>query len=120
MRLPGDIVAEVATGVRLARDTMVQIYGSEGSLTVPEPWTPRREAGASRILVQKKGQAEPEEIRIESSDSLYTLEADVVAANLPHRQAPPPSLSWDDSLGNMKTLDRWRESIGLEYDVDHI
>ena len=118
MRLPGDIVAEVATGVRLARDNTVQIYGSEGSLTVPEPWTPRREEGASRLLVQKKGQDRPEEIRVESSASLYALEADVVAADLSRRQARPPAMTWDDSLGNMLALDRWRESIGLEYDVD--
>jgi hypothetical protein len=27
-------------------------------------------------------------------------------------------MSWDDSLGNMKTLDRWRAAIGLVYDCD--
>ena len=25
-------------------------------------------------------------------------------------------MSWADSLGNMKTLDRWRAAIGLVYD----
>jgi len=27
-------------------------------------------------------------------------------------------MSWDDSLGNMQTLDRWREAIGLAYDFE--
>jgi hypothetical protein len=27
-------------------------------------------------------------------------------------------MSWDDSLGNMKTLDQWRESIGLVYESE--
>jgi predicted dehydrogenase len=118
MRFPGGLVAEVSTGVRVARDTIAQIYGSEGWIALPEPWTPRREKGVARLLVQMKGQDRPEELRVESSDSLYALEADVAAAHLDRRQAPPPSLSWDDSLGNMRTMDRWRESVGLEYDAD--
>jgi predicted dehydrogenase len=118
MRFPSDIVAEVATGVRLARDNVAQIFGSEGWITVPEPWTPRREPGSARLLVQKKGEDRPEEIRVDSFDSLYALEADAVADNLARRQARPPAMTWDDSLGNMKTLDLWRKSIGLEYDAD--
>jgi len=26
-------------------------------------------------------------------------------------------MSWDDTLGNMKTLDAWREQIGLVYEM---
>ena len=27
-------------------------------------------------------------------------------------------MTWDDTLGNMRTLDRWREAIGLIYDAE--
>lgn len=116
MRFPDGIVAEVATGVRLARENIAQVFGSEGWITVPEPWTPRREPGSARILIQKKSGDRPEEIRVECSDSLYALEADAVADNLARRQALPPAMTWDDSLGNMRALDAWRESIGLSYE----
>jgi hypothetical protein len=49
---------------------------------------------------------------------LYAIEADVVAENLDHRQAPHPGMSWEDTLGNLDTLDRWRREVGLEYDSD--
>ena len=34
------------------------------------------------------------------------------------RRSSAPAMSWDDSLGNMQTLDRWRKSIGLIYESD--
>jgi aryl-alcohol dehydrogenase-like predicted oxidoreductase len=39
-----------------------------------------------------------------------------VAAHLAERQSP--AMSWADSLGNMRTLDRWREAIGLVYPLE--
>jgi hypothetical protein len=27
-------------------------------------------------------------------------------------------MSWDDTLGNMRTLDRWREAVGLSYESE--
>jgi hypothetical protein len=27
-------------------------------------------------------------------------------------------MSWEDSMGNMRLLDRWREEIGLTYEQD--
>jgi aryl-alcohol dehydrogenase-like predicted oxidoreductase len=29
-------------------------------------------------------------------------------------------MSWDDSLGNLKTLDRWRDAIGLVYNAERL
>jgi hypothetical protein len=46
---------------------------------------------------------------------LYALEADTVADHLEKRQAPSPAMTWDDTLGNMRLLDRWRAAIGLTY-----
>jgi hypothetical protein len=42
---------------------------------------------------------------------LFTYEADMVATHIAQRQAP--AMSWDDTLGNMRLLDRWRQEIGL-------
>ena len=53
---------------------------------------------------------------MESTQPAYAIEADHVAAHIEQRQSP--AMSWDDSLGNMKTLDRWRKSIGLIYESE--
>ncbi len=118
LKFEGDILAEVATGVSLRMTNTLEVYGSEGHLVVPCPWTPGREGGASTILLHRKGEDEPEAIRIETDDWLYGLEADTVAANLERRQAAPPAMTWDDTLGNMRTLDAWREAIGLVYEME--
>jgi predicted dehydrogenase len=118
LRFPGDILACLSSGVQLNQDNAVCVFGSEGHIVVPWPWAPAREGGATHIRVFKNGRPEPEEIVVETSDWLYGLEADTVAANISRRQAPSPAMSWDDSLGNMKTLDRWREAIGLTYEAD--
>jgi predicted dehydrogenase/aryl-alcohol dehydrogenase-like predicted oxidoreductase len=118
LKFPGDILAQVATGVALNQDNCIRIFGSEGSIHVPSPWVPAREGGSVEIIVHKKGAKEPEKIAIETKDFLYGLEADTVAQYLDQRQASSPAMSWDDTLGNMRTLDRWREAIGLVYDSE--
>jgi hypothetical protein len=93
-------------------DSTVRIWGSQGSITVPVPWNPPQ----GRITLDRRG-SDPDEIDIPSTANSYTLEADVVARNLPARQAPYPCMTWEDSLGNMKALDMWRASVGLVFDA---
>jgi predicted dehydrogenase/aryl-alcohol dehydrogenase-like predicted oxidoreductase len=110
---PGDIVAQLLCGVRLAADNTVRVFGSRGWIEVAAPWIPGAE---TTILVGRHGQAEPRRIVVESSDDLYGAEADVVAAHLDARQAP--AMSWEDTLGNMRALDAWRREIGLVYELE--
>ena len=57
-------------------------------------------------------------MEISTSEWLYSIEADTVAEHLGSGQAPPPAMNWQDPLGNMHTLDRWRAAAGLEYEAD--
>ena len=118
LKFPGGIVAQLATGVSLNQDNGVRIFGSEGSIAIPSPWIPAREGGSVKIVVNKKGQAQPQEIAVESTQHLYGIEADVVARYIDQRQAAFPAMTWDDTLGNMRTLDLWRQSIGLVYEQE--
>jgi predicted dehydrogenase/aryl-alcohol dehydrogenase-like predicted oxidoreductase len=120
LKFPGDILAYVSTGVACQQDNAAQIFGTEGNLLVPWPWIPGREGGSTKIFLHKKGQPQPEEIVIETQEWLYGLEADEAAEHLERRQAPSPAMSWDDSLGNMKALDRWRDSLGLVYNAERL
>jgi len=113
---PGGVLAQLTTGVRANGDNVVRIVGSRGSILVPEPWVPARDGGTTKIIVQRHGEQAPQEIVVETGEGLYALEADTVVAHIDARQAP--AMTWDDTLGNMKTLDRWRAAIGLVYDVE--
>lgn len=116
LKFPGGIIAQVAAGVRVAQDNAVRVFGTTGWIEVPWPWIPAREGGANSIILHKGDKTE--ELVIRTDQWLYGIEADTVAANLDRRQAAPPAMTWDDTLGTMLTLDRWRESIGLVYDAE--
>ena len=117
---PGGIVAQLACGMRVTQENVVRIYGEDGQIFLPTPWSPSRDGGPSKIVVQRHGEPKPREIVLEPSGPakayLYTIEADHVAAHVADRQSP--AMSWADSLGNMRTLDQWREAIGLTYPLE--
>ncbi|MEZ4709210.1 MAG: Gfo/Idh/MocA family oxidoreductase [Caldilineaceae bacterium] len=125
LKFENDVVAEIATAVacNLPPDTV--IYGSAGILSAPNPWLPSspcrsaREAlpldtpfPSAKLLLHKRG-SDPEEITIEADRDLFSYEADMVGAHIADRQAP--AMSWDDTLGNMQTLDAWLAELGVQY-----
>ncbi|MBI4580490.1 MAG: Gfo/Idh/MocA family oxidoreductase [Planctomycetes bacterium] len=112
---PGDIVANLATGVDVNMENVVRIFGSKGHVHVPTPWTPGTNGGTTRIHVHVEGKPHARTIPVQTDRWLFAIEADVVAENLDRRQARPPAMTWDDTLGNMKTLDRWRAAVGVAY-----
>ncbi|HEX2948017.1 MAG TPA: aldo/keto reductase, partial [Armatimonadota bacterium] len=114
-KFPGGILAELSTGVRLNQENVVRIFGSDGSIFLPDPWVPSRNGGTTKIIVQRRGQS-AEEIPVHTDMPLYGIEADTVAAYVDQRQAP--AMCWDDTLGNMKMLDQWRMAIGMIYDSE--
>ncbi|MGH7143995.1 MAG: aldo/keto reductase [Planctomycetota bacterium] len=117
LKFPGDILAQVSTGVALNQESVVTVYGTTGRIEVPQPWfCTGREGGSSKIIVHKYGEKAPQEIEVSTDQWLYEIEANTVAEFLADRQAASPAMSWDDTLGNMRTLDQWREQIGLVYD----
>jgi len=119
LRFPGDIVAQVATGLclELADTNVVRVFGTEGHLTVPNLWTPAHaDLTPGLIIVQRYGEDQPQRIEVPSPCGLYGCEADAVARQITRRQAV--EMTWADSVGNMETLDRWRAEIGLVYDLE--
>ncbi len=115
MRFPGDIVAQLATGVHVNMDNAVRVYGSAGSIVVPYPWKPGTDGNPPAIIVRRAG-AEAETVSVAADAALYGVEAETVATHLAARQAP--AMSWDDTLGNMRALDLWRGAIGLVYPTE--
>ena len=114
LKFPGGIVAKLSTGVQVKLNNAVRIFGSRGKIEMLSPWLLSAKGGESKMIVHRQGEAEPQELVIKSP-GLYTLEADAAAKHLSNRQAAWPAMTWDDSLGNMQTLDTWRQQIGLVF-----
>jgi len=119
LKFPGDILAQLATGIAVNQENVVRIFGSTGRIVVPHPWTANRQQGEpGRMLLHRQGQTAPEEIVVAADRTAFAYEVDVVGAAIAagQQQAAAPAMSWDDTLGNIKTLDRWREAVGLVYE----
>jgi predicted dehydrogenase len=117
MKFPRSILAQVSAGVFLKQENVVRIFGSDGNIFIPSPWVPGgREPGVTKIFVRKGNEAVAQEIITETNLSLYAMEADMVATSIDLRQSPV--MKWEDSLGNMKTMDRWRQIAGISYPSD--
>jgi predicted dehydrogenase len=131
LQFESGIVGEIITGVGCRLPTEVSVYGETGSLTVTNPWLPSSPCRTAKgplpldtafppvtFALQSYRDTAPQEIVIQPDRDLFTYEADMVAAHIADRQAP--AMSWDDTLGNMRLLDRWRAEIGLVYEQDDI
>lgn len=109
---PGNITANLFCGTQVAAENALRIYGSKGSIHIPNPWFPGNNA---QIIVRRDGQNDPEEITISAPLNLYTYECDLLAQCRQQRQVPSPAMTWSDSLGNIRALERWRQEIGLAF-----
>jgi predicted dehydrogenase len=111
LRLPGDILATISCGIRLAREDGIRVFGTRGQLHVPRPaWIhPLRTPGTSEIILTPAS-GEPEVIEVEATQGIFAREADHVATHVGDRQSP--ELTWAETLANLRTLDRWREAVG--------
>jgi predicted dehydrogenase len=113
----GDVLAQLSAGVQCEQENVARVYGSEGWLLVPNPWNPSLDGSPATLVVHRRGEPS-REVVVPTPGPLYALEVDTVADHLAARQAPSPAMSWDDSLGNMRLLDRWRAAIGLRYELE--
>lgn len=125
LKFENDVVAEISTAVGCDIPSIAVIHGSEGMLTVPNPWLPSSpcrtaqkalpldtEFPPSTLILHKRG-SEPEEITIHADRDLFSYEADMVGDHIDARQAP--AATWDDTLGNMRTLEKWLAEVGVVY-----
>jgi len=120
LEFPGGIVASVGAGVGVSQETVLRIFGSEGSILVPDPFLIARDGSTpGKIIVNRQGES-TREIDIESQVTSFAHEADICgrAIRAGDRQAEPPSMTWDDTLGNIRAQDEWRAAIGLTYEAE--
>ncbi|HZL36980.1 MAG TPA: Gfo/Idh/MocA family oxidoreductase [Tepidisphaeraceae bacterium] len=123
LQFPGDLTASFTCGMNVQADNSAFICGTEGYIQVPVPWKPPEQkarwvlAHSAPPRMDQTGGAlaspQPrQEFEVNAGQSLYALEADDFARAV--LDGTPPVVSREDTLGNMRVLDRLRRQIGYE------
>ena len=114
------IVAQVSCAVMANLDNVLRIHGSEGRIDVPDFWfaNGNRDQGLGKIDIIKQGKTET--ISVGAEAHLYSFEAESASlAILAGKQEfDAPGMSWADTLGNLRVLDKWRADAGIEFSVE--
>jgi len=109
LHFPSEVTAHFACGIHAQLRNDVRVYGTEGWISVDQPWKCREGA----IHLQRNGEdAHTFEIT-STNDELYALEADAVARFWEAKECP--YMTVEDTLGQMRALDALRESAGLVF-----
>jgi predicted dehydrogenase/aryl-alcohol dehydrogenase-like predicted oxidoreductase len=121
LHFPGGLLAEVSCSISLAQDNVLRIFGTKGHIEVPDFWFAggNRDVGPGRIDVIRADRTRTTTGGDEKRH-LYSFEVDGAGeAIIARRQEFAwPGMNWNDSLGTMRVLDKWRADARLEYDIE--
>ncbi|MGH2681524.1 MAG: Gfo/Idh/MocA family protein [Actinomycetota bacterium] len=113
----GGLLARVACSIEADLDSSVRIYGSEGVVAIPSPWLPGRIGVTAEIVIRRRG-SEPDVVAVPLESDVYTVEVDAVNGFVRAGERSASVMPMEESLANMRTLDRWRRAIGVWYEGD--
>lgn len=113
LKFPGDILAQISCGVALNQTPDLEICGEKGVIKVASFWNP---PGPIEVHLHEGNRRET--VETDPNPYKYALEADALGLALPALESPHVSCA--DTLGNMRTLDRWRDAIALTYEAEKI
>ncbi len=105
------------TAVRAGLVNDATIVGSEGHIAVPDPWlNDRKNAEHGRFTVESNGRTTNHKVKAKLSS--FALEVQVASQAILDGKTQADEMSWDDTLGQMRTLDGWRKAIKLSYPAE--
>ncbi|NTF53302.1 Gfo/Idh/MocA family oxidoreductase [Agrobacterium rhizogenes] len=119
LKFPNNIIAEVSCSIMANQDNTLRIIGSEGRIEVKDFWfASGHKGGVGKIELIKGG--ETQVIEVKEDRWLYSFEVDAAgdAIRAGAKEFAYPGIGWADSIGNLRVLDQWRATIGLEYEVE--
>lgn len=119
LKFANGIVAEVSCSIMAAQDNVLRIIGSEGRIEVKDFWfAAGHKGGTGRIDIIRGEKVET--IELPEDRWLYSFEVDAAGEAIRHgkKEFDAPGMAWADSLGNLRVMDQWRASVGLEYSIE--
>jgi len=114
------IVAEASTAIREEMTNNAILTGSKGSIEMSEPWTPGKEGEGYHSTIKININDSTEIVDMKGQEHLFYFEAELASASIKDNklEVPHPGMTWEDTLGNLKTLDDWREQVGYSIQQD--
>ena len=120
MEFDNGITAKADTAIMKNMDNNAIIEGSDGKIIIDNPWMPGRDGGPyhSNIRIIKNGHEEIREFK--GPEHLFFFEAELSSQSILKEkyQVPHPGMTWEDTLGNLKVLDQWRQKINYKLNED--
>ena len=120
MEFDNGITAKADTAIMKNMDNNAIIEGSDGKIIIDNPWMPGRDGGPyhSNIRIIKNGHEEVREFK--GPEHLFFFEAELSSQSIlkEKQQVPHPGMTWEDTLGNLKVLDEWRQKINYKINED--
>ncbi|MBO0133639.1 aldo/keto reductase [Agrobacterium burrii] len=119
LKFSNGIVAEVSCSIMAGQDNVLRIIGSEGRIEVKDFWfAAGHKGGTGRIDIIRGDKVET--IEVPEDRWLYSFEVDAAgeAIRQGKKEFDALGMAWADSLGNLRVMDQWRASVGLEYSVE--
>ena len=120
LHFPGNIIAEISCSISVQQDNVLRILGTKGRIEVADFWfAGGHEGGVGKIEIIKSD-GERETVEVKEDGWLYSFEADAAGAAIRagQQELSSPGASWNDTLGNLRVLDKWRADTGLVYDIE--
>jgi len=114
------IIAEASTAIRKEMKNNTIITGTKGTVELDQPWAPGREGGPYHSTFKVISNDQTEVIDFTGPEHLFFFEAELASQTILKKktEAPYPAMTWEDTLGNLKTLDKWRKIIGYSLPQD--
>jgi predicted dehydrogenase/aryl-alcohol dehydrogenase-like predicted oxidoreductase len=120
LHFPGGIIAEVSCSISLNQDNVLRVFGSKGNLSVSDFWfAGGKEGGTGKITITRADKT-TEVVEVSENGWLYAFEVDAAGEAIlaGGQELAWPGMTWSDSLGNLRVLDKWRAAVGLEYEIE--
>lgn len=114
LRFASGFTAEIGCAVARTMENTATVIGTKGTVHLPDPWVPGRNAGPSdaTIVVTAGGESRVEELK--HPEHLFAFEAELASRAIADGklEADSPAMTHADSIGNNIVLDRWRAELG--------
>ena len=115
MRFEGDILAKASAALRVDAGRYGLIYGEKGRIEVRSPWHCNE---YYELVLDDGSRTELVQANCERPLLCYEIERFVQELRGSPIGVREVGMRYDDTLGNMKALDWWRQEIGLAYEAD--
>ena len=120
IKFKNGVEAKVSAAIRENMKNNAIINGKDGIIGLPDPWLPGKNGGPchAKIIIKKNNKEEV--IDLKGPEHLFFFEAELASQSIAKEktQAPFPAMTWDDTLGNLKALDQWRNKINYRLPQD--